>query len=164
MRRTSLLIALGLLLLTALAPAAGAQEQRTSLPDIEDEVMCTTCNVPLNVAESSPQAERQRAFIRGLVAQGATKEQVKAAMVDEYGENVLALPAREGFDLAAYLVPIGLVVVGGVVVVVALPRWRRRARARAAIGWAGGGTQPEEADLSSTDTRRLEEDLARYER
>lgn len=164
MRRTSLLIALGLLLLTALAPAAGAQEQRTSLPDIEDEVMCTTCNVPLNVAESSPQAERQRAFIRGLVARGATKEQVKAAMVDEYGENVLALPAREGFDLAAYLVPIGLVLVGGVVVVVALPRWRRRARARTAIGWAGDGTQPEETDLSAADTRRLEEDLARYER
>ena len=164
MRRTSLLVTLCLLLLGSLAPAAGAQERRTSLPDIEDEVMCTTCNVPLNVAESSPQAERQRAFIRDLVAQGATKEQVKAALIDEYGENVLALPAREGFDLAAYLVPIGLVLVGGVVVVVALPRWRRRTRARTAVGWAGGGAQSEDGDLSADDTRRLNEDLARYER
>ena len=31
--------------------------------------MCTTCNVALNVAES-PQADRQRAFIRGLIARG----------------------------------------------------------------------------------------------
>ena len=149
---------LGLVLLAAVAPTAGAQEPRTSLPAIEDEVMCTTCNVPLNVAESSPQAERQRAFIRGLVAQGATKEQVKAAMVDEYGENVLALPGREGFDLAAYLVPIGLLLVGGVVVVVALPSWRRRARARAAA------PSPTGPALSPADTRRLDEDLARYGR
>ncbi|MDQ3769115.1 MAG: cytochrome c-type biogenesis protein CcmH [Actinomycetota bacterium] len=158
MRRTSLLIILALVLLAALAPAAGAQGQRTSLPDIEDEVMCTTCNVPLHLAESSPQAERQRAFIRDLVAQGATKEQVKAAMVDEYGENVLALPGREGFDLAAYLVPIGLVLVGGVVVAIALPRWRRRARARA------GAPSPAGPALSPADTRRLDEDLARYGR
>ena len=162
MRRTGLVIVLGLLLLAALAPGAGAQEQRTSLPDIEDEVMCTTCNVTLNVAESSPQAERQRALIRDLVAQGATKEQVKAALVDEYGDNVLALPSREGFDLAAYLVPIGLLAGGGAVVVLALPRWRRRARARAAVGWAGGA-QPEGPDLSAADTARLDEDLARYE-
>lgn len=158
MRRASLLIVLAALLPAALAPGAGAQERRTSLPAIEDEVMCTTCNVPLNLAESSPQAERQRAFIRGLVAQGATKEQVKAALVDEYGENVLALPAGKGFGLAAYLVPIGLLVVGGVVVVVALPRWRRRARARAAT------PSPTGPAVSPADTRRLDEDLARYGR
>jgi cytochrome c-type biogenesis protein CcmH len=158
MRRTSLLIVLALLVATALAPPAGAQEPRTSLPAIEDEVMCTTCNVPLNVAESSPQAERQRAFIRDLIAQGATKEQVKAALVDEYGENVLALPPGEGLGLAAYLVPIGLVAVGGVVVVIALPRWRRRARARAAA------PSPASPALSAADTFRLDEDLARYRR
>lgn len=158
MRRTSLLIVLAAFLPAVLAPGAGAQEPRTSLPAIEDEVMCTTCNVPLNVAESSPQAERQRAFIRDLIAQGATKEQVKAALVDEYGENVLALPAGEGIGLAAYLVPIGLVAVGGVVVVIALPRWRRRARARAAAPSPAGPA------LSPADTCRLDEDLARYRR
>jgi cytochrome c-type biogenesis protein CcmH len=92
------------------------------------------------------------------VAEGATKEQVKAAMVDEYGENVLALPAGEGIGLAAYLVPIGLLAVGGVVIVVALPRWRRRARARAAVPAPAGPA------LNPDDTRRLDEDLARYGR
>ena len=42
---------IGLLAMLALAPAAalGAQP-RASFNDVEDEVMCDTCNVPLNIA------------------------------------------------------------------------------------------------------------------
>jgi len=77
----SLLVAVAVV--AAGAAPADAQQQRTTLPDVEDEVMCTTCNVPLNVAEGSPQAERQRVLIRDLVAQGRTKEEIKAVLVEE---------------------------------------------------------------------------------
>ena len=37
----------------ALAPASAlAAPPRASFNDIEDEVMCDTCNVPLNIAQS----------------------------------------------------------------------------------------------------------------
>jgi cytochrome c-type biogenesis protein CcmH len=145
-------------LLALAAPAgAAAAPQRASLPDIEDEVMCVTCNVPLNIAES-PQASRQRELIRDLVARGMTKEQVKDRLVAEYGEDVLALPRDDGVGLAAYAVPIA--VVAGLLAALAfvLPRGRRRGAVAAATPAAAG------AGPSAAESRRLEQDLARYDR
>jgi len=139
--------------LAASAPAA--QAEPASLVDVEDEVMCVTCNVPLNIAES-PQADRQRALIRGLIARGRDKEQVKAALVAEYGEDVLALPDEDGVGLAAYLVPVALIAALAAGLALLLPRWRRRRPAPAA---AGAG-----ADLRPGEAVRLDEDLARYDR
>ena len=156
-RRALALVALALALLPA---AASAAAPRADLVDIEDEVMCVTCKVPLNVAEGT-QPDSQREFIRGLVAQGRTKEQIKRALVAEYGPDVLALPEDEGFGLTAYAVPLllGALVIGGLALLV--PRWRRRP----AAGMAAGGDDGESAPtaVSAADARRLDEDLARYE-
>ena len=69
------------LLLTAAAVAvpasAGAAAPRTTLNDVEDEVMCTVCGVPLNLATDAPQANRERAFIRQRIAAGDTKDEIK---------------------------------------------------------------------------------------
>ncbi len=154
MRPAALVPALvaALALVLAAPGAAAAAQARTSLPDVEDEVMCVTCNVPLNIAES-PQASRQRALIRRLVDQGLTKEQVKARLVDEYGEDVLALPSEEGVGVAAYAVPIALVLAMLGAAVYFVPRWRRRPAPAAAGG----------APASDEELRRLDEDLARSE-
>ena len=91
------------------ATAASAPVPRTSLPVIERQVMCVTCKIPLNVAQS-PQADRERAFIQGLIDEGQTEAQVKRELVGQYGPTVLGLPATHGFDLAAYLVPLAVVI------------------------------------------------------
>ena len=82
--------------LALLAPAAalGAQA-RTSLADLEDEVMCVECGTPLEVSQS-PVAQQERAFIRREVAAGKTKAQIKSDLVDEYGQAVLAEPSDGG--------------------------------------------------------------------
>jgi len=151
-KRASLL----LVLLAMLAVPAGALAvaPKASLVDIEDEVMCTSCNVALNIAESA-QADRQRAFIRGLVAKGLDKPQIKSALVAEYGEDVLALPDSGGVGWTAYAIPLGLLVLllGGLALV--LPSWRRRSP-------AGIGDETT-ARLSKADARRLDEDLVRYD-
>ena len=58
-------------LLAAVASVAliGAGPPQASFNDIEDEVMCVTCNVPLNVAES-PQAAQAADLITLLVGLG----------------------------------------------------------------------------------------------
>ena len=151
MRRAALIATLATVALAVTSSAALAA--RASLVDVEDEVMCTTCNVALNVAES-PQADRERAFIRGLIDQGRTKKQIKAALVAEYGDDVLALPKSSGVGLTAYVVPFALVIVlaGGLALL--LPSWRRRSP-------QGIGDTTAEP-LSDDEARRLDDDLGRY--
>ena len=111
----------------ALLPAAAAAAN-ASLPDIEDEVMCTICGTTLQLSDS-PQAERERVFINELIAQGKTKDQIKAALVDEYGPEVLAVPSDEGFDLiGGWVIPFVAVLVGATLVGLAARRWRMKYR------------------------------------
>jgi cytochrome c-type biogenesis protein CcmH len=137
---------------TATTPAA---VPRTSLPTIERQVMCVTCKIPLNVAQS-PQADRERAFIQSLIDQGETATQIKRALVSQYGPAVLALPSPHGFGLAAYLVPLAAVLALLAALALLLPRWRRQARVQ-----DSPHTAP--PTLSSTDAARLDADLARFD-
>jgi cytochrome c-type biogenesis protein CcmH len=145
---------LSLCALLAAGPAIAAQT-RTSLPQIERQVMCVTCKIPLNVAES-PQATRERVFIRSLIARGLDEGQVKDQLVDQYGASVLGLPADHGFNAAAYLVPLAAVIVLAGTFFLLLPRWRRRARAQALA-------ESPPTPLAAPDAARLESDLARFD-
>ena len=128
---------------------------RTSMPTIERQVMCVTCKIPLNVAES-PQSQRERAYIRGLIAEGKTEAQIKRELVAQYGSSVLALPSAKGFDLAAYLVPVAVVLALVGLVALLLPSWRRHARDQAA-------TDVDSPELSAGDAARLDADLKRFD-
>jgi cytochrome c-type biogenesis protein CcmH len=148
-----------LVALLALAPASAlAAQPRASFNDVENEVMCDTCNVPLNIAES-PRADQERAEIRRLIAQGLTKKQILASLKSTYGPNILAKPQDSGFSLAVWWVPVLVVVAVVALVAVLLARWRRRPP----DDDDDGGPPPAELVLSAADARRLEEDLARYD-
>jgi cytochrome c-type biogenesis protein CcmH/NrfF len=140
-----------------------AAEPKTSLPDVEDEVMCVSCNVALNIAES-PQAYREREFIRALVEQGLTKQQIKDRLVAEYGPNVLAMPKDDsGIGFAAYAVPIAVVLALVAGMALLLPRWRRRGTAATAATAAGPAPGAPDA-ASDAELRRLDADLQRFDR
>jgi cytochrome c-type biogenesis protein CcmH len=143
------------------APAATAHAnppQRASLGDLENEVMCLVCGTTLNVSDS-PQADRERAFIRALIARGETKSQIKAALVAQYGRGVLATPSDSGFDLAAWIVPGLAVVLAGIGIAFAVVRWRRAKPA--------GQSRPLPAGPPGTgsagDGARLSSDLEHYD-
>jgi cytochrome c-type biogenesis protein CcmH/NrfF len=147
-------VLLALLLALVLVPAAMAAEPQTTLPDVEDEVMCVECGTALNVS-TSPVADREREFIRRRIAEGKGKPEIKAALVEEYGPKVLAIPEGGGFDVAAWLVPgllclIALLGVGG-----AALRWRGRREEEPV---------PEGPELDPDDQRRLDADLASFDR
>ncbi len=137
-------------------PAAFAIQPRTTLPAMEQQVMCVVCRTSLAVA-NGPQADAERDQIRQLIAQGKTQQQIKDALVAQYGTRVLALPPSGGFDLTVYLIPVLVVLFALTVLAVALPRWRRQARARAAQPAAAAPA------LSAEDKARLDEDLARHD-
>jgi cytochrome c-type biogenesis protein CcmH len=133
--------------------AIAAACPKTSLADVEDEVMCPVCGTPLALATEAPQAKRERAFILDRIERCESKDEIKAALAAEFGDEVLATPEDEGFGLAAYLVPGLALLVGAGAVAFALVRWRRRPR-RAETAREGA---PPEAGA------RLEADLRRYD-
>jgi cytochrome c-type biogenesis protein CcmH len=150
----SLLAALVVLLFAASASAAPPQ---TSISDVEDEVMCPICGTLLELAES-PQAERERVYVKRLIAEGRTKAEIKDALVAEYGREVLALPGGSGFDLSAYLVPVVAFALAVAGLAIGVRRWRR----------AGDGpVDPPDRRASDgphgEEAERLEADLARYD-
>jgi cytochrome c-type biogenesis protein CcmH len=140
-------LVLGLLLALLLAPAALAAEPRTTLPDVEDEVMCVECGTVLSVS-NSPVAQQEREFIREQIAAGKNKDQIKAALVDEYGDEVIASPKTPWL----WLVPVVVALVAAIGIGFAIRRWR-------------GRTPPEEPELppplSAEDARRLDAELSR---
>ncbi|HET8952437.1 MAG TPA: cytochrome c-type biogenesis protein CcmH [Solirubrobacteraceae bacterium] len=145
---------LALVLVLLVAPAALAAEPRTTLPDVEDEVMCVECGTALNVS-TSPVADREREFIRRRIAEGSSKPEIKAALVAEYGPKVLAVPEGGGFDVAAWLVPGLLSLIALLGVGVAALRWRGRREDEPVA---------EGPDLDPDDRKRLDADLAAFDR
>jgi cytochrome c-type biogenesis protein CcmH/NrfF len=137
--------------------AAAATQSRTSLTEIENDVMCVVCNTPLAVSQS-PQADAERRFISELIAKGYTKPQIERALVAQYGQAVLALPPAHGFNLTVYVLPAAILLVGGAGLAFVLPRWRRRTRALETRAGAAENKPP----LDPADARRLDEDLAQH--
>jgi cytochrome c-type biogenesis protein CcmH len=145
--------ALLLVMLTAIvfAPAAQAATcQKTSLLDIQDEVMCVICGVPL-VNAGGPQSEDERNFIRARVEQCQTKKQIKAALVAEYTTAVLAVPQKSGFDLTAYIVPVVVLLAALIAIGFGAVKWSRRR------------DDDEVVAASAAEDSALDEDLRRYD-
>jgi cytochrome c-type biogenesis protein CcmH len=155
-RRAALLAVLAL---AAVPVAAAAQDcPKTTLGDIEDEVMCPVCGTPLGLASEAPQAQHERAYIERLIASCKSKDEVKRALVAEYGDSVLALPGDEGNDdfgdVLVYVVPaLGILLAAGGIAF-AVVRWRGR-------GDGPGGRRG--GALAGTDGSRLDDDMERYD-
>jgi cytochrome c-type biogenesis protein CcmH/NrfF len=139
--------------------ASAAAPARASLPAIEREVMCVTCKIPLELAQS-PQADRERAFIAALIGRGYDEAQIKRALVAQYGTSVLALPSAHGFDLAVYVVPLAALLAVIALLAVLLPRWRRAGAARADGDSRGAHAPP---PMSPEDADRVAADLSRFD-
>jgi cytochrome c-type biogenesis protein CcmH len=154
--RKSPLVGLLVALLALASPALAATPQ-TTINDVEDEVMCPICGTLLELAES-PQAQRERVFVKRLIAEGKTKAEIKDALVVQYGQRVLALPGGSGFDLSAYLVPTIAFVLAAFALALGVRRWRRAGKPPGA-----GGSSPPNEGPQGEDAERLEADLARYD-
>ena len=154
MRRVVALLTV--LAMAAVPAVANAKDcPQTTLGDIEDEVMCPVCGTPLGLASESPQAQQERAYIERLIARCRSKDQVKRALVAEFGDSVLALPGDEGDrsvgDVLVYVVPALGIVLAAAGIAFAVVRWRRPRRQ------AGGGA------MATPDGARLEDDMERYD-
>jgi cytochrome c-type biogenesis protein CcmH len=115
--------------------------------------MCPTCKTTLDQS-SSPIANRIRAFIRARIAAGDCEGEIKSALVDEFGESVLAAPPKRGFNLLAWVLPLAGLAAGAVAVGFAARRWSvSRVPAPPDAG----------PPLDPALERRLDDELARFD-
>jgi cytochrome c-type biogenesis protein CcmH len=156
MRRAAA-VAAALVALLAAAPAAFGQDcPRTTLGDVEDEVMCPVCGTPLELASEAPQADREREYIQRLIDACRSKDEIKQALVAQFGEEVLALPGDEGDDdlgdVLVYVIPaLGLLLAAGGIAY-AVMRWR-----------GAGSRRGRPAAAGAADSTRVDDDMERYD-
>jgi cytochrome c-type biogenesis protein CcmH len=144
-------------------PAAGvgtaSAENPPTAADLEAELVCPVCETTLDQS-NAPVAQRMKLFIRERIAAGDSEQEIKDALVAEFGTGVLATPAKSGFGLLAWIVPLAALAVGAGVLAVLIRGWSRR---RAAT--AGAAAEDRELDpvLDAELERRLDEELARFD-
>jgi cytochrome c-type biogenesis protein CcmH len=135
-RRALLLV---LLAVAALTASARAQQTQASLPPVQEtwldvqtrqvasELRCVVCQ-GLSIQDSPASlAKEMRAVVREQLAAGRTPQQVKEYFVQKYGEMVLLQPDPAGFNLLVYVLPVVMLLAGGVFVFVKARQWTRRA-------------------------------------
>lgn len=137
-----------------LAAPALASEAHPSLAELEGEVMCPTCHTTLDMS-SSPVAQRMRAYIRTWIARGDTKSEIKARLVHQFGEGVLAEPPKHGFGLLAWVLPLAGILLGAGAL--GFGAWKWSSGREPAPAAAAG--PPLEPDLE----RRLDDELLRFD-
>ena len=100
---------------------------------------------------------RIKAFIAKKIAECWTAQQIKSALVANYGQQILAAPSHNGFDLLAWWLPLGGVILGALVLAFGVWRWSRRDGRRKPAPNGNRRALDEETE------RRLDELLARFD-
>jgi cytochrome c-type biogenesis protein CcmH len=136
-----------------LLPSGAVAADPPKAADLEAELVCPVCETTLDQS-NAPVAERMKAFIRVRIAAGNTEDEIKDALVAEFGPGVIATPPKSGFGLLAWLLPLVALVVGAVVVGLLVREWSRRR--------VSGEPEPD-APLDPELSRRVDEELARFE-
>lgn len=135
----------------ALAAPALAGGERPRAADLEAQLVCPTCKSTLDQSDA-PVARRMKAYIRARIAVGASAEEIKQELVDQFGPGVLAEPPRRGFDLLAWWLPLGGIALAALAVGALAWHWSR-----------SRGQDVDEAPLDPELERRLDDELARFE-
>jgi cytochrome c-type biogenesis protein CcmH len=148
MRRLALVAAIGLLA----APVAAASEERPTLADLEDEIMCPVCPGETLEQSSAPAAQQVERFIAARIRAGDSEQEIKDRLVAQYGPRILAAPPREGFDLLAWVLPLAGALAAALVLGFAAWRWSR-----------GRELPPPGPALDPATERRLDRELARLD-
>ena len=109
-----------------------AADNAADLKLLEHRLKCTCgCNLDIYTCRTtdftctySPALHRE---VLALRQEGKSSDEVVAAFVTKYGEQILMAPKPEGFNLAGYLLPGALVAGAGVLLGAVLLRRGRRA-------------------------------------
>ena len=160
----------------AFPPAMGAEEAKPGVfPEetfnsIQRELICL-CGCK-SILKDCPHVDCGYAIplrkkIREALEQGQTREQIIASVVKERGEEALAAPKKEGFNLVGYIFPALAILAAGLVVAIIAKNWAARG-AGGGPSEGGGENKPPargagSAPLGDQMTERLKKELEEFD-
>ena len=114
--------------------------------DVGAQLKCPICQGE-SVADSPSQlAQQMRGVIRQQLQSGKSEQQVIQYFQASYGEQIVWSPPWQGFTLLAWLVPIGLMLGGTMLLFFVLRDWRTRTPANSTT---------EDGELANVDEAEL---------
>jgi cytochrome c-type biogenesis protein CcmH len=106
---------------------SGTETVTERVKRVASQVRCPTCR-QLSAAESdAPAAEAVRVAIRDRIERGESDAEIRAFLVDAYGDDILLKPGRSGVAGLVWAVPVAAFVCAVAGLAVAFRRWSRRA-------------------------------------
>lgn len=151
--------ALAALSLVTAAPAFASQKHPTQ-GELEAMLVCPSCHVPLDES-TAPIAQQMKAYIHRRIAEGATRSKIVDELVgppNNLGVGVLGVPRTHGFDLLAWLLPLGGIGLGALAIGAGAWHW-----SRTRVELAGSGSIHLHEPLDPELERRVDEELARFD-
>jgi cytochrome c-type biogenesis protein CcmH len=130
-RKAAVLVAVSLLIATTLVliPTVRAQETIRA-KTLGQKLMCVCgCNQILISCNhvGCTYSHDMLKEVDARIARGDSDDLILQSFVQEYGPNVLAEPARRGFNWAAWIVPIAVPILSVYILWEVVRRWRQRA-------------------------------------
>ncbi len=139
----------------ACGSAAGASKADVDL--VGEQLVCYCGCSGLTVkACTCGTADGIREKINGQLDSGLAPDEVVAVWVEERGEQVLAVPTREGFNLVGWFLPFVVTLLGLAAAAITVVRWQKKAAA-----------QPQEAEADDVDMEylsRVDQDVEKLNR
>lgn len=152
-----LMLKFGIVLLIFILAASPARAGAATMSDIADQLVCQCgCNMVLSNCSHIEcfSRETMTASIEQKLAQNQSAKEIVQSFVAQYGEQVLAAPRKQGFNLTAWVTPFAALLFGGGVIYATLKKWVRQGRTDQT------DDTPEEVDEEYR--RRLEKELKEF--
>ncbi|MFI5097208.1 MAG: cytochrome c-type biogenesis protein CcmH [Candidatus Acidiferrales bacterium] len=156
----TLLVALGVL------PLVAQQQQSDRVKAIGGKFLCMCgCNQVLTQCNHVG-CTMSAAMLKNLgewVNRGDSEATITQAFVQQFGTTVYAEPPKSGFSMIAWAMPIVYFVVGAVLVLFVISRWRKRPQAAgvdaaAPVTASGAKISPEAMERARAQAARETED------
>jgi cytochrome c-type biogenesis protein CcmH len=148
-------LALAALAALVLAAPAAACKQQGSQAYLETRLVCITCHTTLDESNSTFAIEMKTDIARQIKA-CRTNTQIIDSMVAQFGPAVLSTPQTHGFDLIAWVLPLGGILLGAAALAFGARRWQ-------AVRTPASVDSTQSSGLDAEDERRVDEELERFD-
>lgn len=166
-RRPVILVLAALVLVAAVwsflglaVPGQRSLDQRTQ--DIAAQLKCPVCQNESVADSPALLAQQMRFVIRQQLQAGKSDQEVIQFFVKSYGGQIVWSPPWQGFTLLIWLVPIGLLLLGGLLVFLLLRDWQRRGLTKATTSGTGAIAKPATLKMAQDSEPPRDQQLEHY--